>query len=236
MQTAFYTQSQKLRSTFFGMDMEPAQIQNVDPIAVIAFSFMVEYFLYNLLRKWNMMPTILVRFCIGSIMGSLSLLCAMGLELVIMGSPDPWNTISIWWQVPQYCLVALGEIFLISTSYEVAFTYAPESLKGVGSGLNLLFMAIASFISAGLFSACASWMPEYEQSDPASWQRCHFDYFFILLACISFAAAVGALCFNPYFKKYVKKPSEREHRPSIEANSEMGVVIQEISNTSVSAL
>ena len=231
MMTAFYTQSQKLESKFFGMEMEPAQIQNVDPIAVIALSFMVEYLLYSQLRKWNMMPSILVRFCLGCIMGSLSLLCAMGLEFAIMKSSDPWETISIWWQVPQYSLVALGEIFLISTSYEVAFTYAPESLKGVGSGLNLLFMALASFISAGLFSACASWMPDFEKDDPASWQDCHFDYFFILNASISFAAAIGSLAFNPYFKKYVKKPTERNARVESE-NTEMAVLEVNVMETS----
>ena len=234
MQTAFFTQSQKLKSTFFGVEMEPAQIQNVDPIAVIAFSFMVEYFLYNQLRRWNMMPSILVRFSIGCIMGSLSVLCAMGLEFAIMNSPDPWETISIWWQVPQFSLVALGEIFLISTSYEVAFTYAPESLKGVGSGLNLVFMAIAAFISAALFGLCASWMPDFEKNNPASWQDCHFDYFFILLACISFAAAVASLACNPYFVKYVKKPIEREPRSSSGEQAELAIIVQDGSTANVS--
>lgn len=234
MQTAFYTQSQKLHAKFFGWDMEPAQIQNVDPIAVIAFSFVVEYLLYNQLRKWNMTPSILVRFSLGCIMGSLSLLCAMGLELAIMKSSNPWETISIWWQVPQYSLVALGEIFLISTSYEVAFTYAPESLKGVGSGLNLLFMAIASLVSAALFSACASWMPDFDQNQPATWQESHFNYFFILLASNSFAAAIGSLAFNPYFEKYVKKPTERS--PVVDTEIAMGVIVHETSTASVSTI
>lgn len=196
--------------------MEPAQMQNVDPIAVILFSFVVEYWLYNLLRKWNMMPSILARFSIGCLMGTASLLCAMGLELHIMKSSDPWESISIWWQVPQFTLVAIGEIFLISTSYEVAFTYAPESLKGVGSGLNLLFMAIASFISTALFKACESWMPDFDENDPASWQQCHYDYFFILLASISFLASIASLAFNPYFKKYIKKPIDRDQRSTSE--------------------
>ena len=225
MQTAFYTQSQKLHSTIFGVDMEPAQIQNVDPIAVIAFAFLVEYFMYNALRSRGLMPSIMTRFCLGCLMGTFSLLCAMGLEFAIMKSSDPWDTISIWWQVPQFSLVALGEVFLLSTSYEVAFTYAPESLKGVGSGLNLLFMAIASFISTGMFKACESWMPDFNKDDPASWQNCHFDYFFILLAALSFVGAIGSISFNPYFKKYIKRPIDREERSTSDAAPDNVVMI-----------
>jgi dipeptide/tripeptide permease len=215
MTTAFYTQSQKMHSTIFGAYMEPALIQNVDPIAVIVLAFFVEYFLYTWLRKKDMMPSILTRFFLGCCMGSISLLCAMGLEFAIMGSEDPFNTISIWWQVPQFCFVALGEIFLISTSYEVAFTYAPESLKSVGSGLNLLFMAIASFLSTALFSICEGWMPDADPDVPSTWQNAHFEYYFILLACISFAGGIGSLALNPYFKKNVKKPVDRQRNDSV---------------------
>lgn len=143
-------------------------------------------------------------------MGTVSLLCAMGLERAIMASPDPSNTISIWWQVPQFCFIALGEIFLISTSYEVAFTYAPEPLKAVGSALNLMFLAIASALSAVLFEVCASWMPNYNAEVPSSWQDAHYDYFFILLASISFISGLLSLAMNPYFKRNIKKPTERD--------------------------
>lgn len=142
-------------------------------------------------------------------MGTLALLSAMGLEFAIMNSSDPQDYISIWWQIPQFSLIALGEIFLISTSYEVAFTYAPEPLKAVGSALNLLFLAIAAGISAGLVELCASWMPDYDPSIPATWQNCHYDYYFIMLASICFASGFVALALNPYFKRHVTKPVDR---------------------------
>ena len=147
-------------------------------------------------------------------MGTLALLCAMGLELAIMHSSNPQSSISIWWQVPQFSLIALGEIFLISTSYEVAFTYAPEPLKAVGSALNLLFLAIASGFSAGLVELCASWMPDYNASNPSTWQTCHYDYYFIMLASICFASGVVSLMLNPYFKRHVVKPIERQKKES----------------------
>ncbi|EER16394.1 hypothetical protein Pmar_PMAR023152, partial [Perkinsus marinus ATCC 50983] len=56
-----------------------------------------------------------------------------------------------WWQVPQFWVIAAGEIFLTSTSYEVAFTYSPSHLKAVSSAINLLFFAIANFIAGAIF-------------------------------------------------------------------------------------
>jgi solute carrier family 15 (peptide/histidine transporter), member 3/4 len=212
MTTVFYTQGTKLSSYFFGVPMTPSLMQNVDPISVIVFSLIVEYFLYNKLRERDMMPSVLVRFFVGCCMGTISVLCAMGLERAIMNSPDPENTISIWWQVPQFCFIAIGEIFLISTSYEVAFTYSPESMKAVGSALNLLFIGAAAFAAGGINAACASWMPSYDPTNPASWQDSHYDYFFILLGGISFVSGIASLLMRPYFDKYVKKPIERNPR------------------------
>ena len=114
-------------------------------------------------------------------------------------------------------LIALGEIFLISTSYEVAFTYSPESMKAVGSALNLLFLAIASFISAALLKAFSGWMPEYDGDVPATWQTAHYDYFFILLACLCFASGILSLCLNPYFKRNVIKPIDREAKKRLDS-------------------
>lgn len=216
MCTVFLTQGQKLNSEFFGLPMSPSLMQNVDPIAVIGFSLIVEYLLYKQLRARNLMPSVLTRFFLGCCMGTMSLLCAMGLERAIMSSADPQTTISIWWQVPQFSLIALGEIFLISTSYEVAFTYSPESMKAVGSALNLLFLAIAAFISAALLKVCSGWMPQYDAAVPSSWQTSHFDYFFILLAGVCFLSGILSLCLNSYFVKKVVRPIDR---PRIESDT-----------------
>jgi hypothetical protein len=53
-------------------------------------------------------------------------------------------------------------------------------------------------------------MPDYDPSSPPSWQDCNFNYFFLMLAGISFLSGLASLALNPYFKRYVKKPIERE--------------------------
>jgi POT family proton-dependent oligopeptide transporter len=142
------------------------------------------------------------------------LICAMGVELVLMNPSDPENSVTIWCQKPQFCFIALGENFLISTSYEVAFTYSPESLNAVNSGINLLFLAIASFISAGLLELRGSWMPEYDSGNPSSWKDGHFDLYFIMLAVVCLVSGFRSLALNPYFNHNVKRPIDRERQNS----------------------
>jgi len=122
---------------------------------------------------------------------------------------------------------------LISTSYEVAFTYSPESLKAVGSAINLLFMAIANFIAAALFEGFAEWMPDFNQEDPSSWQKCKFDYYFLFLAGICFIAGIASLAIKPYFKRNVKKPSERQQTEL--PNDNLNISCCETANVSVVA-
>ena len=88
MCTAFYTQGSKMNRNTFGWSIPVELMQLIDPVAVIGGSFLVEL-LYGFLRSKNKMPSILTRFFIGNVLGATSLLCAMGVERVIMDSPDP---------------------------------------------------------------------------------------------------------------------------------------------------
>ncbi|CUG58924.1 proton-dependent oligopeptide transporter, putative [Bodo saltans] len=156
MTTAYLTQGEKMERTIFGFNFAAALMQNVDAITVIVASLVVERLLYTKLRSIDKMPSILSRFIIGNLFGAASLLSAFFVELVVKS--EAIETVSIWWQVPQFAFIAIGEIFMISTGYEVAFTYAPSELKTVSSACNLIFFAIAGYLSAALFLICADWM------------------------------------------------------------------------------
>ncbi|KAF4716036.1 hypothetical protein FOZ62_005414, partial [Perkinsus olseni] len=102
-----------------------------------------------------------------------------------------------------FWMIALGEIFLMSTSYEVAFTYSPVSVKAVASAFNLCFFAIASALSAVLFSLCHPWLPDFDPANPAesSHKGAHYDYYYYLLIGLCLLGAIGAIVSGPYFKK-----------------------------------
>lgn len=210
MTTAFLTQAKKMNRDTFGWNMPPAMIQNVDPIAVVISSFVIDSLLFPFLRKHKVMPEPLVRFSIGSLFGAIALGCALVVEYEIKSKP--LFTVSVWYQVPQFWMIALGEIFLMSTSYEVAFTYSPVSLKAVASAFNLCFFAIASALSAVLFSLCQSWLPDFDATKPTdgSHKDAHYDYYYYLLIGLCLLGSIAALLSVPYFNKVKKISAQRQ--------------------------
>ncbi|KAF4660487.1 hypothetical protein FOL47_007151 [Perkinsus chesapeaki] len=218
MTTAFLTQAEKMNRDTFGWQIPAAMMQNIDSISIIINSLWIDGILYKALRKHNKMPSPLFRMFIGSMMGCAALLCALGVEYAVMDRP--LNTVSVWWQIPQFFLIATGEIFLTSTSYEVAFTYSPGQLKAVSSALNLLFFSIANLLAGVVFQVCAPWMPNFDPDDyPSSvmYSGSHYDYYYMLLAGICVVGAVCCLALLPYFNKVDREHAESEKAVDTEA-------------------
>ncbi|KAK7035909.1 PTR2-domain-containing protein [Favolaschia claudopus] len=60
------------------------------------------------------------------------------------------SPISIWVQIPLYSLPALAEIFVNVTSYEIAYTRAPQRMKGVIFAIVLFMSAISYAITLAI--------------------------------------------------------------------------------------
>ena len=160
-----------------------------------------------------MMPNPLVRFSIGSMLGCLAVLSAFLVEYAVAHA-DTLYSVSIWWQIPQYVFFAAGELFVFSTSYEVAFTHAPHSLKSVASAIQLLVSATTSFISAGVFKLVSDWVVDFEPDDITSWHqpggRADYDLFFLFLSALTLLGAVLSLCSLPFYRR-MQASSPVEH-------------------------
>ncbi|KAF7353815.1 PTR2-domain-containing protein [Mycena venus] len=60
------------------------------------------------------------------------------------------SPISVWVQIPLYSLPALAEVFINVTSYEIAYTRAPQRMKGVVFAIVLFMSAISSAITLAI--------------------------------------------------------------------------------------
>ena len=80
-----------------------------------------------------------------------------GLTLVLSGYPGsqlqvdaledlPANSLSIFWQVPQYVLITLGEVLFSVAGLEFAYQQAPSSMKSFLSACWQLTNAIGNII------------------------------------------------------------------------------------------
>ncbi|KAF4751913.1 hypothetical protein FOZ62_014500, partial [Perkinsus olseni] len=103
-------------------------------------------------------------------------------------------------------------IFLFSTSYEIAFTLSPSSLKAVASAGNLVFLAIGFALAGVIFQLCAPWLPNFDPNKPtvASHKEAHYEYFYSVLIGLCGIGAIGCLSLIPYFKRVAEANKELE--------------------------
>ncbi|XP_071686826.1 protein NRT1/ PTR FAMILY 5.10-like [Rutidosis leptorrhynchoides] len=105
---------------------------------------------------------------------------------------DPSATIpmKIWWLVPQYLLAGASDVFTIVGMQEFFYGEMPSDLKSVGLALYLSVMGIGSFLSSFVISVVHKTTSRNGQDGWISnnLNRAHIDYFYYLLAGISFGA------------------------------------------------
>jgi len=107
---------------------------------------------------------------------------------------------SIMWQIPQYCLIALSEAFASIASLELAYTEAPRSIQGVIMGLFWFTQGMGALLSSvTIYWFHGVWFFNFDRGDiNCYWKHidhpdeagdpddpdhiCHLDYYFFFLA------------------------------------------------------
>ncbi len=78
------------------------------------------------------------KFALGSAFGACAILWSLLLESMIHNEyARSGGRINVVWQAPSYILIGAGEIFSISTAYEVAFIASPPNQKAFACAFNL---------------------------------------------------------------------------------------------------
>ncbi len=140
-------------------------ISNINPLAIICASPILNYGLYPLLRKFGIQYGPIARITTGLAMSTLA---GMGYTILnsyaYKGSPcgeygssdcqigTGVAPITIWWSAIPLAVGAISELFVNVPAYGIAYSRAPPNMRGLVSALNLFNTAIAYLI--GL--ACSS--------------------------------------------------------------------------------
>lgn len=143
-------------------------MQNWDPITIIIFIPICDYFLYPGLNKLGFKMLPITRIFWGFMLASGAMAYAAGVQKMIYNSGPCYeqvaacpaalqadgtyapNDIHVAIQAPAYLLIGLSEIFASITGLEYAFTKAPASMKSFIMSLFLLTNAFGSALSIAL--------------------------------------------------------------------------------------
>ncbi|KXJ17617.1 Solute carrier family 15 member 4 [Exaiptasia diaphana] len=90
------------------------------------------------------------------------------------------SDMSVFYQVPQFLLIATGDVLTLITGLEFAYSQAPKNLQGLVMGVFLVTCGIGNYLSGGMANIISYAQPKWYPADNPN--KGHFEYYFFLLA------------------------------------------------------
>jgi len=173
-----------------------ASLSLFDTVAILVLVPLMDRCVFPILRKKGLKLTMLQRIGIGFVFASCAMIVAGILEIMrckaptLSNQPSKCNSsilvtnINVLWQIPQYVLIGISEVFASITGLEFFYSQAPGYMRSVLMALFLL--------TTGLGSAVAAILIEIVNSGKKQWitnnlNDGHLDYYFFLLSALMFA-------------------------------------------------
>lgn len=139
-------------------------IQNLNPISIVIMIPLIDHLLYPGLRRLGIAFTPIKRMTTGFFIAALSMVASAVMQhyiykkspcgdhangtIIVDGEEElcPPAPINVWAQCLPYILIGFAEIFANVTSYEYAYSKAPENMKSLVMSVNLFMSAISAAI------------------------------------------------------------------------------------------
>ncbi|CAI8617675.1 unnamed protein product [Vicia faba] len=215
MSTLFVEQGKVMDTSIASLKIPAASLSTFDIIAVIIWVPIYDRGIVPIARNFTNkvrgfselqrmgIGLFLSVICMSSaaLVESKRLQMAKEIGLVDENVPVP---ISILWQIPQYFLLGAAEVFTFIGQHEFFYEQAPDTMRSFCSALALLTNSLGNYLSSLIVT-----IVDYITTEDGScgWitdnlNESHLDYFFWLLAGLSF---LNMLVYIVYARQYKQK-------------------------------
>ncbi len=135
----------------FSFTMLPGQVQTFNPVFLLIFIPVFNYWVYPFFDRIGLKTTPLRRLGVGLVLTAVS----FAIIAFAQGMIDRGETPSIWWQILAYVILSAAEVLVSITGLEYAYTHSPKSMKSTMTAIWLLVVSAGNLITAAVNSNIA---------------------------------------------------------------------------------
>ena len=152
--STFLIQAKKMNRKVAGFEILPPQVTALNAVTILILVPLFDRIIYPFLRRtFGMRLKHLNRVLFGLILTATSFVFSAWVEYKIeYNATHNLPKINIAWQLPQYVLISLAELFISVCGIEFVFSQAPRAFKSTLSSFWSLCSAIGDLIAGLLFT------------------------------------------------------------------------------------
>ncbi|XP_073011559.1 protein NRT1/ PTR FAMILY 8.3-like [Typha latifolia] len=205
MNTTFIQQGSAMDTRIGSFAIPPASLSSFEVISAMASVVLYNKVLVPTIRCWFSKDlSQLQRMGIGYFLAIIAMATAAFVEWRRLESAKKDELISIAWQLPQYVIFAVTEVFIFITLMEFFYGQAPESMKSICTALALLTVSLGQYLSSLIVTLVSvttategkpGWIPD-------DLNKGHLDYFFWSLTGL---CTVNFVTYLAFAKNYTLK-------------------------------
>ncbi len=136
-------QAQHMNLNVMGLELQPAQVQSLNPILVLIYIPLFSYVLYPALGK-----VIRLNAALKIGMGLVLLLPVLLIITHVQKLIDAGQTPTIYWHFLAFAVLTASEVMIYQTGLEYTYTQSPKSIKSFMMSLYLLSVSLGNLFTA----------------------------------------------------------------------------------------